>query len=165
MKKSLLWLPFMALTVLLSVGGAYAQQSSSGGSGSGTTAPQQGGWYCPWCGSMQAPCPGMRFHGGMGSGMMQGGYGMGPGMMHHGRGKGPQKYGQQGGKPLTQEQIKTLVQNYLDSTGNPNLKLGQVTKEKDKDYYLAEVTTKDGSLVDKIEVNEYTGWFRSAYSQ
>jgi hypothetical protein len=36
--------------------------------------------------------------------------------------------------------------------------------EKDKEgCYEAEVQTKDGSLLDKIQVDKYTGWFRSEY--
>jgi hypothetical protein len=56
-----------------------------------------------------------------------------------------------------------LLENYLKNTGNPNLKLGDIG-EKEK-FYEAEILTKDGSLVDKIQVDKYTGWFRSAYSR
>jgi hypothetical protein len=101
----------------------------------------------------------------MGPGMMYGnGYNnMGPGMMYGYQGQGAaQQYGQQGGKPLTEEQVKTLVENYVKNTGNPNLKVGKIAKENGKNYYVAEVTTKNGSLVDTIDVNEYTGWFRFA---
>jgi hypothetical protein len=45
--------------------------------------------------------------------------------------------------------------------GNPNLKVGKVA-EKDGNYEV-DVVTKDGSLVDKIQVNKQTGWFRSVH--
>ncbi|MGW8186815.1 MAG: hypothetical protein ACWGNK_06100, partial [Desulfobacterales bacterium] len=73
---------------------------------------------------------------GMGPGMMGGqgyGYGMGPGMMGPGYGYGPnQRYPyaqQQPQKPIDKDQAKTMVENYLQSTGNPNLKLGGIKDE------------------------------------
>jgi hypothetical protein len=92
---------------------------------------------------------------GMGPGMM--GRGMGPGMM--GQGYGPQY--QQERKPLTEKDVKTMVENYVQSTRNPNLKLGKIME---KDYYFeAEIVTKNDSLVDKILVDKQTGWIRSVY--
>jgi len=168
MNKKLFTVHVAVLAVLFTLGIAYAQQ------GQQKTAPasqqqnegQQGGWYCPWCGSYGGPhCSSMMRGYGMGSGM-------GSGMMQHGYGMGMQgrygmgmRYGQQGGKPLSEAQIKTLLQNYVAGTNNPNLKVGKITKAPGKDYYVAEITTKEGSLVDKIDVNEYTGWLRSAYAQ
>ncbi len=46
-------------------------------------------------------------------------------------------------------------------SGNPNLKVGKV-REKDGAYEV-EIVTKEGSLVDKLQVNKQTGWFRSTY--
>lgn len=169
MTRKFLTAVIMALAVFLTLGTAYAQQGHQKAPSASQQQPeaQQNGWYCPWCGSYGGPhC----------SGMMQGygmGYGMGSGMMHqHGYGMGTQgrygmgmRYGQQGGQPLSEAQIKTLLQNYVAGTNNPNLKVGKITKAPGKDYYVAEITTKDGSLVDKIDVNEYTGWFRSAYAE
>lgn len=174
MKKPYLMVPVVLLALFLLSGVSYAQQP-----------PQQGGWYCPWWGGQgegYGMGPGMMYgYGrglgyGMGPGMMYGygggaGYGMRPGMMYgYGRGYSHgygtlQRYGQQRGKPLTEKQAETLVGNYVRSTNNPNLQVGKMTKPSGKDYYVAEITTKSGSLVDKIEVNEYTGWFRSAYAQ
>lgn len=95
------------------------------------------------------------------------GYGMGPGMMGQGR-MGPgmmgQGYGpryQQESKPLTEKDVKAMLENYVQSTRNPNLKLGKIT-EKDQ-YFEAEIVTKDNSLVDKIIVDKQTGWTRSIY--
>ena len=112
--------------------------------------------YCPYCGSSMGP--GMMGPGyGMGAGMMGPGYGTGPGMM--GPGYGPQY--QQPREPMKEKDAKAIVENYLQSKRNPNLKLGKITA-KDK-YFEAEIHTKDGSLVDKIVIDKYTGWMRSIY--
>jgi len=63
------------------------------------------------------------------------------------------------GQPLTADQAKAMVEQHI--SGNPNLKAGKVTP-KDNAYEV-EVVTKEGSLVDKIQVNKQTGWFRSVY--
>jgi len=105
---------------------------------------------------------------GMGPGMMGGrgyGYGMGPGMMGPGYGYGPnQQYPyaqQQPQKPIDKDQAKSMVENYLSSTGNPNLKLGAVKDEGQN--FEADVVTKDNSLADKILIDKNTGWMRPAY--
>jgi hypothetical protein len=96
----------------------------------------------------------------MGGGMMGGrGYGMGPGMMGPGYGYGPQY--QQPQKPLEEKDAKAILENYLRGTRNPNLKLGKITEQGN--YFEAEIVTKEGSLVDKILVDRYTGWIRSVY--
>jgi len=90
---------------------------------------------------------------------------MGPGMMGPGYpGYGPYQYGpqyQQPQEPLKEKDVKAIVENYLQSTRNPNLKLGKI-KEKDN-YFEAEILTKDNSLVDKIIVDRFSGWIRSLY--
>ena len=106
----------------------------------------------------------------MGPGTMGPGYGMGPGMMGsgmmgpgYGGQYGPQ-YGpqyQQPRKPMEEKDAKAMLENYLQSTRNPNLKLGKI-KEKDN-YFEAEILTKENSLVDKILVDKFTGWMRSIY--
>lgn len=112
--------------------------------------------------------PGMMGQGMMGPGMMGPGMmgrGMGPGMMGPGmmgpgyRGYGPQY--QQPQKPLEEKDAKGILENYLRSRRNPNLKLGKVT-EKDN-YFEAEILTRDNSLVDKIIVDKYSGWMSSIY--
>ena len=96
-------------------------------------------------------------------GMRPHGYGMGPGMMHRDWGRGPQyspQY-QQPQKPLEEKNVKEMLNNYLKSTRNPNLKLGNI---KDKgSYFEAEILTKDKALADKIAVDKITGWMRSTY--
>jgi len=98
----------------------------------------------------------------MGPGMMGPGYGyhMGPGMMGPGYGYGPQY--QQPQKPMTQKDAEVVVQDFLKSTGNPNLKLGNIKDEGSA--YEVEIVTKGGnSLVDRILVDKRTGWMRSVY--
>ena len=93
------------------------------------------------------------------------GYGMGPGMMGPGYGYGPNEPNpyarQQPQKPLDKDQAKAMVENYLKSTGNPNLKLGDIKDEGQ--YFEADIVTKDNSLVDKLLVDKDTGAMRSAY--
>jgi len=130
-----------------------------------------GGWYCPYCGEYLGPRGGY----GMGPGMMGPGYGMGPGMM--GRGMGPGMMGpgmigpgyggqygpqyQQPQKAMEEKDARAILENYLTSMRNPNLKLGKIME---KDYYFeAEILTKENSLVDKILVDKFTGWMRSVY--
>jgi hypothetical protein len=119
--------------------------------------------------------PGMMGYGyggyGMGPGMMAGPgygcYGMGPWMMPHygmgygyGYGYGPQY--QEREKPLTEDDAKTMVENYLKSTKNPNLKLGK-TKNEEHYFEVHIVTKKNDALVDKILVDKSTGWMHSIY--
>ncbi len=104
----------------------------------------------------------------MGAGMMGPRYGIRPGMMGGGcQGYGPQ-YGppvgpqsQQPSKPLTEKDVRMMVENYIQSTRNPNLKVGKITA-KDA-YFEAEIMTKNDSLVDIILVDNDTGWMRSMY--
>lgn len=138
-----------------------------------------GGRYCPYCGQSLGPRggygmgpgmmgPGMMGGGMMGPGMMGGGMmgrGMGPGMMGPGSGGqyGPQ-YGpqyQQPREPMEEKDAKAMLENYIQSTRNPNLKLGKI-KEKEN-YFEAEILTKENSLVDKILVDKFNGWMRSIY--
>jgi hypothetical protein len=133
-----------------------------------------GGWHCPYCGQHMGHGggygmgPGMMGPGMMGPGMMGPGMGpgmMGPGMMGPGYGShpGPQ-YGpqyQQPRKPMEEKDAKAILENYIQSTRNPNLKLGEI---KDLGYvFEAEILTKDNSLVDKILVDKGMGWMRSIY--
>ncbi len=107
--------------------------------------------------------PGMMGRGMMGGGMM--GQGMGPGMM--GDGYGPQhdpqyppQY-QQPPKPLEERDARAILENYLNSMKNPNLKLGKI--EDKGNAFEAEIQTKDGTLVDKILVDKNSRWMRSVY--
>lgn len=70
----------------------------------------------------------------------------------------------QAGKTLIQEDAVSIVEDYLKKTNNPNLKVGEVERTADENY-LVEIVTKEGSLVDKLEVNRLTGWVRSIYPE
>jgi hypothetical protein len=107
--------------------------------------------------------PGYGYGYGMGPGMMGPGYGygMGPGMMGPGYGYqyGPQY--QQPHRSLDEKDAKTILENYLKSTRNPNLKLGKI--EDKGNAFEGEILTQKGSLVDEILVDKNTGWMRSVY--
>lgn len=131
--------------------------------------------------------PGMQYGYGMGPGMMMGpgmhhgygmhrGYGMphGYGMhprhgMHHGmmmgpgagrgRGLGPRMfYGWPAGesRDISVEDARGWLERKLAWHGNPRLKLGEVT-ESDDDTIVAEIVTKDGSLVQKLAIDRHSG--------
>ena len=101
---------------------------------------------------------------GYGGNMMGPGYGgfrgniMGPGYGGYCR-NFPGTYGET--KAITEKEAKSILGNYVGT--NPNLKVGKIM---DKDtYFEAEITIKDGSLVDRIRVNKATGWLESAYQR
>jgi hypothetical protein len=94
------------------------------------------------------------------------GYGMGPGMMGPGhmmgrgyRGYGPRYQGLQ--EPLKEKDVKSMMEDYVQSTRNPNLKVGDIAGKEA--YFEVEILTQDDSLVDKILVDKNTGWMRSLY--
>ena len=133
----------------------------------GPYGPADTQWnYCPYCGSYVGPGGGYNVGPGygMGPGMMGPGYGMGPGMMYrgwgYGRQSGPQY--QQPQRPMSEKDAKAILENYLKSTRNPNLKLGKI-EDKGSAFQGDIVTAKDGSLVDEILIDKYTGWMRSVY--
>ncbi len=90
-----------------------------------------GGWYCPW----------------------MGGYG------GYGHMRGGSAYYNRGGKPLTETQAQQLVTEYYIQD-NPNLKLGKIVDKHDS-YEATIVTKKEGALVERIQVDKKTGWFRN----
>ena len=112
--------------------------------------------------------PGYGSGNGMGSGMMGGGMmgrGMGPGTIGPGYRNeyGPQ-YGSQYRQPqkqLEENDARAILENYLNSTRNPNLKLGKI--EDKGNAFEAEILTKNDSLVDRILVDKNTGGMRSVY--
>ena len=150
MKRFIFIIPVTLLAAFLILGTAYAHAP-----GSGFAQPQQNGWFCPY-GAYQGGY-------GMGPGMMGYGYGMGPGMMGYGYG-----YNQQYQTPRTpqtpikEKDAKGIVENYLNSTRNPNLKLGKV-KDEGSAFEVDIVTKNNNSLVDKVLVDKSTGWLRSVY--
>jgi hypothetical protein len=163
MKKSIFALPLLLLAVGLILFPVKVKAQMGRGMMGGGVMGSQGGYgqwnYCPYCGSYIGPGSVM------GPGMMGRGSGYGPGMMGpgYGPGYGPW-YGpqyQQPQEPLNENEAKQMVENYLRSTRNPNLKLGKII---DKDtYFEADIVTKEGSLADKIAINKRTGWMQSIY--
>ena len=147
MKRFIFIAPVTLLAAFLILGTAYAHAP-----GSGFAQPQQNGWYCPY-GANQGVY-------GMGPGMMGYGYGMGPGMM--GPGYGYNQQYQQPQRPVTEKDAKGIVENYLNSTRNPNLKLGKI-KDEGSAFEVDIVTKSNGALVDKVLVNKDKGWLRSVY--
>jgi hypothetical protein len=146
MKKLIFIAPVAFLATFLILGTVYAHAP-----GSGFAQPQQNGWYCPY-GAYQGGY-------GMGPGMMGYGYGMGPGMM--GPGYGYNQQYRQPQTPMKEQDAKGIVENYLNSTRNPNLRLGKIKDEGSA--FEVDIVTKSNALVDKVLVNKDTGWLRSVY--
>lgn len=170
--------------VLLFTAGIASAQTRGPGSGGGYAPPQGQGWFCPYCGAWHGNerqgGPGW----GMGPGMMGRGYGYGGpemmqrwgggeygyGPMHRGwqgeRGYAPGRgpgYGYQGPEEsLDKEGARGIVERYLNSSRNPNLKVGKI--EEKEDVFEAEIVTrKGGDLVDRVQIDRQTGWMRSVY--
>jgi len=106
---------------------------------------------------------GMMGGGMMGSGGMGSGMGGNSGMMGSGKPSDSQ-YGpdyRQQQNPLKEDDARSILENYLKSKGNPNLRLGQITDRGN--VFEGEIVTRDDSLVDKILVDKNTGSLRSVY--
>ena len=73
----------------------------------------------------------------------------------------PQQSSQAAAGPISQKEARQLVENRIAATNNPNLKLGKIFDEGD--YFLAEITSQDGSLVDKWKVMKKDGRIESVY--
>jgi hypothetical protein len=58
-------------------------------------------------------------------------------------------------------EAKGVFEDYTKSTNNPNLKLGKIKEQKDR--FVAQITTKDDSLVDEIALDRYSGYTGSVY--
>ncbi len=102
-----------------------------------------GGWWRMGPGMMGGPGP----WGGYGPGMMQGylyGPGGGPGWRD---------------LNLSTDSVKSNIERWLTWQGNPRLQVGDV-KEKDADTIVADIVTKDNSLVQRLVVNRHNGYFR-----
>jgi Spy/CpxP family protein refolding chaperone len=115
--------------------------------------------------------PGMMGPGyGMGPGMMGPGYRMGPGMMGPGWARemnpsfsdreNPQHMSRQMG-PLEKKDAAEIVDNYIQSTRNPNLKVGKI--EDSGNAFKAQIVTKDNSLVEEVLIDKRSGYMRPAY--
>ncbi|MCJ7545691.1 MAG: hypothetical protein MUP30_02515 [Deltaproteobacteria bacterium] len=83
---------------------------------------------------------------------------MGPGMMGQGYpGDGPQYHTPE--MPLQKKDAEAMVEDYIQSLHNSDLKLGKIT-EKDTSFE-AEILGKNKVVVDTIIVDKNTGWMRS----
>lgn len=88
------------------------------------------------------------------------GAGFGPGMIGPEAVYGPMYYAP-APKPISQEEALAMVNNYLASSKNPNLRAGKPVIEGDS--YQVPVRTLDGSLVDIFVVDKFSGWIKSIY--
>ncbi len=57
---------------------------------------------------------------------------------------------------LTPERYKQILEGKMAWRGNPNIKVGEVTSDKDGNI-IATIVTKDNSLVDTFKVDPKTG--------
>jgi hypothetical protein len=128
-------------------GPGYGQGTMGPGYGPGMMAPGYGPGYGQ--GTM-----GPGYGPGYGQGMMGPGYG--PGMMGPGYGPG---YGQQGNLNLSTDDVKSYLERWIAAQGNTRLKVGEV-KEKDASTIVADVVTKDNSLVQRFTVDRKSGFYR-----
>lgn len=104
-----------------------------------------GGWWGP---NMMAG-PGM--WGGYGPCIMCGGYGPGvasPGWNARWRDQN-----------LSGDNVKNYLDRWIAWQGNPHLKVGDV-KEKDADTIIADIVTKDNSLVQRFVIDRHNGYSR-----
>ena len=60
---------------------------------------------------------------------------------------------------LTTDNVKNYFERWLAWQGNPRLMVGDV-KEKDADTIVADIVTKDNSLVQRFIVNRHNGYFQ-----
>jgi hypothetical protein len=132
---------------------------------------QGGGWsYCPYCGGRlddRDQYPEGRGYDQRDGNYGRGGYHRGPGMMGPGYGR----YGMMAPdyrrdnrryeEPMKMEEAKEQVEEMLDQSRNPNLKTGEI-QDKEQ-FFVVDIVTQDGSLVDKMEVDKKTGMMRSVY--
>lgn len=131
---------------------------------------QDGEWrYCPYCGSRfddpqdDGWAPG--YHHRRSGRWGPDGYGRGPQMMRpydDGRGDYPNERGYaRDRKPLDEKEAKGAVSDMLKRSRNPNLKVGEI--EEKEAFFVVDILTQNGALVDKLAVDKETGMMRSQY--
>ena len=119
---------------------------------------QGGQWRGQPC-PMGMTGPGTTAPGMSGQGMMAPGTG-GQGMMGPGFGKGLGLDSQVvPSKDLTADDVRHFLEHRLEMHGNKHLEVGEV-KEADDDKIVADITTVDGSLVQRLEVDRHTAQMR-----
>jgi hypothetical protein len=134
MRRPFLFVVVLAVSLLALMWGYGAFVASYSGGGWGMTGP-----------NMMAG-PGM--WGGHGPGMMRGPGATGPGWNAGWRDLN-----------LSTDNVQNYFERWLAWQGNPRLKVGDV-KEKDADTIVADIVTKDNSLVQRFVVNRRNGYFR-----
>jgi hypothetical protein len=76
-----------------------------------------------------------------------------------GRGYGRQS--QSTGKSIDAKEAEAMMNDYLKTTRNPNLKLGKI---KDAgEVFEVEILTKNNDLVDRVQIDKTTGYAKSVY--
>jgi hypothetical protein len=114
-------------------------------------------------GAFVAPYSSSGWWGRMGPNMMGGpglwgGYG--PGMMRgYGPGAGPGWGAGWRDLNLSTDNVRTNMERWIAWQGNPRVKIGDV-KERDADTIVADIVTKDNSLVQRLVVNRHNGFFQ-----
>ncbi|MEO5338342.1 MAG: hypothetical protein H7841_15850 [Magnetospirillum sp. WYHS-4] len=88
---------------------------------------------------------------GPGMGMMGGGPGMAMGANQN-----CPRFQAATGQEITVDSVRGFFEGRLAMHNNPNVKLGTVAQKDDKTI-VAEIVTKDGSLVRRIEIDKTTG--------
>jgi hypothetical protein len=63
--------------------------------------------------------------------------------------------------PVDEQTAREIVESYLQSTHNPNLRLGEI-RDVGRGYE-AEIVTKDNSPVDRLFVDKDSGMVSSVY--
>jgi hypothetical protein len=87
--------------------------------------------------------------------------GCGPGLMMHGYGP---PWSASGDLKLSVDNVKTYLDRWISWQGNPRLKVGDV-REKDADTIVADIVTKDNSLVQRFAINRHSGFFQNVEDQ
>ena len=148
-----------AVAAVLAAAAFAATPSAAHGPRGATTA--QGGYMMPGYGG-QGPGYGRHMGFGPGPGGQMGygphmGYGPGYGQ---GMGYGPAAANcpraDSADLDLGVDDVKTFMERRLAAWRNDNLKVGEIT-EKDENTITAEIVTKDGSLVERFDIDRKTG--------
>lgn len=132
-----------------------------GQAGQASSQPCPKGMMAPGAGGQGMMGPGMMSQGMMGQGMMGSGTD-GQGKMGSGFGQGPGLGSQVvPTRDLTAEDVRHFLEHRLEMHGNKRLKVGEV-KEADDDKIVADITTVDDSLVQRLEVDRHSGMMQHA---
>lgn len=73
--------------------------------------------------------------------------------------KSPRRAWKQPQPRINREQARVLLENRLGWLRDPDLRVGPLTETPG--FFIAEITTKDGTLVRKLQIDRRTGWVQS----